>query len=215
MIFRRRHEHRYAAALEGFVETESLRVHSVGTGYEDRVEECGDVALLLEGARVIPVLEELCVVVAGDVKEGFEKVFAAIPVRAEEGPGEVTKREFGSFEERILGAFVESPVKAERNGRDLGGEILTDIEAEYLLACGQVIEFDIILGLLVTQMENTEFGPVAIPFLQHGDGLGKMRALDNYNRAIGGWGVLGSDLVDGECTGASEEVLEPFALVEL
>jgi hypothetical protein len=83
------------------------------------------------------------------------------------------------------------------------------------LAGGPVIEFDIILGLLVTQVKNAEFGPVAIPFLQHLDGLGKMRALDNYNRAIGRWRVLGSDLVYCECTGTSEEVLEPFALVEL
>jgi hypothetical protein len=157
----------------------------------------------------------LCVVLAGNIKERLEKVFATIPVCPEEGPGEVAERESRSFEERIFGAFVESPVKAERNRCDLGGKILTDIESEYLLACGQVIEFDIILGLLVTQVKNAEFGSVAIPFLQHLDGLSEMRALNNYNRAIGGWRVLRSDLVDGECTGASEEVLEPFALVEL
>jgi len=157
----------------------------------------------------------LCVVLAGDVKEGLEEVFAAIPVCSEEGPGEIAERESRSFEERIFGAFMKSPVKAERNCGDLGRKIVTDIEAEYLLACGQVVEFDIILRLLVTQVKNAEFGPVAIPFLEHLDGLGEMGALDNYNRAIGGWRVLGSDLVYCECTGASEEVLEPFTFMEL
>jgi hypothetical protein len=64
-----RHDKRYTATFQGLVETESLGIYSVGTWYEDRVEQRGGIGLATQCLRVIPVLEELGLVGTGYVIE--------------------------------------------------------------------------------------------------------------------------------------------------
>jgi hypothetical protein len=106
-------------------------------------------------------------------------------------------------------------VIAERDSGNLFWEVGPLVKAENAEAAAEIVGTNVIRGDFIAHVENTEGRAVFVPFLHKGSGLLNVGALDDEDRGISRWRMLGADRLYYESAWSPEEFLEPSALIEL